>query len=691
MNPASRLTLLALAALSASARGQDVESTTLPEMVVMSQRREASQSLLREWNADEISKAAPRTLDELLSDEPSFSLYRRQNALFGNPTSAGVSLRNTGASAASRTLVLLDGIPQNDPFGGWIYWARYDPGAIGSMRIVPAAQSVVWGNQSPAGVVQLDSPDPFVESHSVRVGAGSQGSYGASTHHQMVMDDGSVAVGVSTFGFHTDGFNGISEDQRGPIDRRISLDAQGADIRLAWKPRQGLTVEPDISWYSENRGNGTPLTGNTTEAIDLSLRVTGVESDLTWQALGYYQHRSFSSIFSSVNATRTAETPSLNQFDVPGEGTGGAFTVKWTPNEKWTLNTGADFRYLSGQTNEEATFISGQFTRLRQAGGDQTMTGAFAALGYHIDDKSRVDLSVRGDYWSQDDGHRTERSLVTGAHLRDNVDADRDGWEPSASLAYTRDVTKDLQLSLSGGTTYRLPNLNELYRPYRVKNDIIEANPGLDPERFYSVEAGLKWQVAKPVRVEASVFHHTIHDAIANVPVTDPQEIAAIFGTIPAGGSGAQRRNVDRAEVTGAQSAIIWDARDDLQFRFDGIWTETRFGESKTQPLLEGHEFPQSPEIRLIGSTTWKPCDKVELTGGVEYGGHQFDDALGQRKIPSYWTARLGASWEVVEGITAFARVENLFDAEIVTGDATDGTRSVAAPRSLWMGAEWKF
>ena len=87
-----------------------------------------------------LREAAPRTIDEMLAREPSFSLYRRQTAIFGNPTSAGVSLRNTGATAASRTLVLLDGIPQNDPFGGWVYWARYDAAALDSVRIVPSAR-----------------------------------------------------------------------------------------------------------------------------------------------------------------------------------------------------------------------------------------------------------------------------------------------------------------------------------------------------------------------------------------------------------------------------------------------------------------------------------------------------------------------------------------------------------------------
>ena len=104
--------------------GQSV--APLPEMLVLAGRlgADGQGAALASWGREELQDRAPRTLDELLASDPSFSLYRRQSSVFGNPTSAGVSLRNTGATAASRTLVLLDGIPQNDPFGGWVYWAR---------------------------------------------------------------------------------------------------------------------------------------------------------------------------------------------------------------------------------------------------------------------------------------------------------------------------------------------------------------------------------------------------------------------------------------------------------------------------------------------------------------------------------------------------------------------------------------
>ena len=73
----------------------------------------------------EAIEASPALLaDDVLRQVPSFSLFRRTSSLVAQPTAQGVSLRGIGPSGQSRTLVLLDGIPFNDPFGGWVYWTR---------------------------------------------------------------------------------------------------------------------------------------------------------------------------------------------------------------------------------------------------------------------------------------------------------------------------------------------------------------------------------------------------------------------------------------------------------------------------------------------------------------------------------------------------------------------------------------
>ena len=678
---------VALGGVIASARAEE-----LPEITVMSERGESSVTKpLAEWNREEIRLSAPRTLDELLAEEPAFSLYRRQTSLFGNPTSAGVSLRNTGATAASRTLVLLDGIPQNDPFGGWVYWSRYDPAALDSVRMVSASEAAVWGNQSPAGVIQLSGGDPFEERHVLRAIGGSHGTWGGSTHHRLVNDDETLAVAFSASGLHSDGFFGISEKQRGSIDRRLELDLLAADLKFAWKPRPGLTIEPMFAWYDEHRGNGTPLTENSTEAFDFALRVTGEETGFTWQALAYHQKRDFESFFSSVNATRTAETPSLDQFDVPGSGTGGALTFRQEANQRWSLLAGADFRHIDGETNENASFIGGRFTRRRVAGGEQAFAGAFVSAGYEPEDSTRFNASLRGDAWWLDDGRRVERSLVNGTTFRNERYPDRDGVEPSFSVSASHDFNDRLDAFISAGTSFRLPTLNELHRPFRVRNDIVEANPGLDPERFFSVESGVVWKPVGEIEVRASLFHHWIKDAIANVPVTDPAQIAGIFGSIPAGGSGSQRRNVDEARVAGVQAEIEWRPVDEVTLSFDGIWTETKFSDSPDQPLLEGNPFPQAPDLRLSAGMDWKVRPYCTLSAGYEYGASQFDDALSQRRIGDYTSARAGVAWQVSERVTCALRVENLFDEEIQTGLGSDGTISIAGPRSFWATMEWAF
>lgn len=663
----------------------------LPELVVLSARLEAdAPGLLAAWTREDISKEGPRTIDELLAEEPSFSLYRRQTAMFGNPTSAGVSLRNTGASAASRTLVLLDGVPQNDPFGGWVYWAKFDPSRLESVRIVPSARSVVWGNQSPAGVIQMASADAFREGGLLRVTGGSHETYGGSVAWTEAIGK-EAAVSVSAFHLHSGGFFGIAENLRGEVDRRLDLELSGVDIKAAWRPWDDITIEPTISWYEEERGNGTPYTGNSTEALDFSLRVTGGNDDFGWQATAYHQRRDFSSRFSSVNADRSAETPSLDQYDVPATGTGGALTFRWKPDEHWTVTSGADVRHVEGATHENATFTGGRFTRRREAGGEQAFAGIFGSAEWKPVSETTVSASARADVWWLYDGYRSERSLVNGTVFRDDRQEDRDGFEPSFALSVDHAFDEQISVFASAGTSFRLPTLNELHRPFRVRNDIVEANAGLDPERFFSVEGGVEWKPVDEVRVRASLFHHWIKDAIANVPVTDPAEIAAIFGTIPPGGSGSQRRNVDEARVLGAQAEIEWAVHEKVTLRLDGIWTETKFTESGDQPLLEGKPFPQAPDLRISAAVEWKPVDAVTLSAGWEYGASQFDDALAARRIGDYTTTKLGVSWRLNEAMSWHCRIENLFDEEIGTGLASDGTRSVAGPRAFWTGMEWSF
>src|SRR5205085_2424855 len=72
-----------------------------------------------------------------------------------NPTSQGASLRGIGGSGASRALVLDDGVPLNDPFGGWIFWGRIPRASLDRIEVVRGGASDVYGSGAMGGVVQF--------------------------------------------------------------------------------------------------------------------------------------------------------------------------------------------------------------------------------------------------------------------------------------------------------------------------------------------------------------------------------------------------------------------------------------------------------------------------------------------------------------------------------------------------------
>ncbi len=64
--------------------------------------------------------SASDRLESVLGDVAGLQQFRRSDSRSANPTSQGISLRGIGGNASSRALLVLDGVPQADPFGGWV-------------------------------------------------------------------------------------------------------------------------------------------------------------------------------------------------------------------------------------------------------------------------------------------------------------------------------------------------------------------------------------------------------------------------------------------------------------------------------------------------------------------------------------------------------------------------------------------
>src|SRR5471030_2071038 len=168
-------------------------------------------------------------LDDALAAAPGFSLFRRTSSLGANPTTQGVSLRGIAGSGASRALVTLDGVPRNDPFGGWVIWTGLPPEDIGGATIVRGAGAGPYGEGALTGVVALDEVNPSPGQWTLDGEGGSLGQARAAASTDLAAGPGSIFLTAAAE--HSDGWIPVRQGA-GAADTRLTLDDGEASARF---------------------------------------------------------------------------------------------------------------------------------------------------------------------------------------------------------------------------------------------------------------------------------------------------------------------------------------------------------------------------------------------------------------------------------------------------------------------------
>jgi outer membrane receptor protein involved in Fe transport len=628
---------------------------------------------------DDLQSSPSPALDDTLRQSAAFSLFRRSDSLTANPTAQGVSLRGLGPSGASRSLVLLDGVPLNDPFGGWIAWTKTPRLALERVEIVRGGGSAAWGNAALGGTIQLFTPPPAGDQVSLDAEAGEFGLRSGEVAVTRAVGDSAVRVDAAAF--HTDGTSLVQNP--GPIDRDADLDYQRAQATFLTKLNPAITLTIDARAYAEDRGNGTPLQRNTSHEAFLSTALNGAPANndagiSAWSAVLYGQRQSFQSFFSSVNPARTAETPANNQYDVPATAAGGAFTATWAHDPDAVTTAGADARWVDGETREDFMWSvpSSQFTRRRFAGGEQTFAGAFVSHDHLLAPGWHALLGARVDYWKNTDGHRREWNSSTGVITRDDHYASNNGVEfsPNAGLAWQ--AAPAVRARASVYQAFRVPTLNEYYRPFRVGSITTDANPSLVPEKLTGGEIGA--DLGTPhAGVALTAFANEIRDAVANVTT---------------GPTTRQRRNLDLVRVCGLEAGAHWQVVSTLRLEADYLLSDARVIDGgASAPNLDGKRLAQVPRHTFTAGLDWSAPGAVRVTARLRWVSAQFDDDDNTLRLPPATTVDLGVSRRFGRGWELFAAVDNLLDARVETGLPSAGVVSVAPPRTARGGVRWAW
>jgi outer membrane receptor protein involved in Fe transport len=637
------------------------------------------------YSAVTLLDAPALTLDDTLRRSAAFSLFRRTGSLTANPTAQGVSLRGIGPSGASRALVLLDGVPVNDPFGGWVAWSKLSLNTLDRVELVRGGGSSAWGGSSLGGVIHLHTALPSrprqsvtnlvtLGSGSARASVGDFSTRAADLAAAFASESGRDAFRIDAAAFATDGVRLVRDP--GPID--TPADSRHTRAGLAWQRRinETTTLSASLRAWDEERGNGTPYQQNASEELAASATLArSSAASPAWSFTLYGQQQDFRSTFSAVNPARTAETPASDQYSVPSTAVGASLQFTWGDLASGTgsaTTLGLDARHVDGETREYFFYNApaSSFLRERRAGGAQSVAGLFATHARPLAPDLTLNLGARLDATRRTGGFLRETDRATSATLVDTRFADRDdlAFSPSAGFAWR--ATETLTARAAVYSAYRTPTLNELYRPFRIGAITTQANPGLDPETLLGGELGLA-HAAPDARLglRATVFQNELTDAVGNVTLDATTR---------------QRRNLDSTRVRGLELGGHWtpDFAPTLRLEIDYLFSDARVRSAGPgAAALDGKRLAQVPRHTVTSGVEWRAARATTLDLRARWFSEQFEDDQNTLPLASALRLDFAVRHALTPRLSITVAVENLLDAEIQTARTAAGLVSVAPPR----------
>ena len=573
------------------------------------------------------------TLDQKLASTPGFSLFRRSSSRTANPTTQGVTLRGLSASGASRTLVLADDVPLNDPFGGWVYWNRVPAAAIERVEVARGGTSDLFGSDAMGGAIRVVTRQDAAGE--LRGEAGSHetsrvSAYGGTPWRARV----SGGAEWST----TEGYIPVEPAARGVVDTPAGSEHLSLILTTSI-PIGAMRLEAGGSFLDEDRTNGTPLQNNATRGGAGHAALSGALGGGFWRARVHIFDQEYDQTFSAVFAARSAERLTAVQHVETNASRVDASWSRVGPRLSWLFDGGA--------RRVEADLIDGGvLTPARQL-----TTGAGGQVVWQAASALTVSGGIRGELWRSED-------------TRDAASESSVGFlAPRASVSWRANGSTTLRGTIFNA--FRAPTINELYRGFRVGDITTLPNPQLDPEDAWGGEAALT--IARPRMTLRAVAFTTWQDG-------------AIYSrTLQSAAPGTLRmRDNGDARASGVEFEADAPVRRWLHAWASVAMTRSRF----TSGELDGNRLPQVPAAQLAGGARIAH-GRWHASLDARSWSKQFDDDRNAFELDGGVTANALVAIRFTRA-QLFASVENLLDAEIDAGRTP--LRTLAQPRMWQVG-----
>lgn len=619
-----------------------------------------------ELEREQIVSGASGRIEDVLSNVAGFQQFRRSDSRSSNPSAQGVTLRALGGNATSRAQVLLDAVPLADPFFGYVPLSAIAPERLASIRVTRGGGTGPFGAGALAGAIELESADAAtlgLVSGQALINDRAETELSATAAPEL----GRGFAVVSGRWDRGKGFFTTPEAQRVPATARAKFDSWSASARVVQPVGDDLEVQVRGMAFEDNRVLRFAGADTGHQGQDVSARLVGRGP---WQidAVAYAQWRDFHNTV--ISATSFAKT--LDQRDTPSSGLGGKLEVRPPVGGGHTLRLGTDFRRSEGDLAEFRFLASGAGNGSRFAGGVNTDLGLFVEDDWELGPVT-LTAGARADRWTIRDGYHRNLNAAGGV-IEDSLYPDRTGWDWSFRGGAVLAATETLRLRAAAYTGLRLPTLNELYRPFVVFPVTTFANAALVNERLEGFEGGIDWTPVDGVRFALTAFDNEVENAVTNVTT---------------GVNVRQRQNIDAIHAQGIELASQLDFG---AFGFDGTlaYTDAEMRGSGAAAALDGLRPAQTPKWAASGTLSWRPADGMTFAATLRHVGRQFEDDQMTDALPAATTVDLFAQVPIVERLSAVARVENLFDEDVVTRNQ-GGSMDLGVPLTVWGGLRYGF
>lgn len=631
-------------------------ATDVQRVVVTASRTllplEDSPNTVRVIPQNALQRSATIAFGDRIRQVTGVSFFRRSSNLVANPTSEGVSLRGLGSTAASRTLVLANGISILDPFGGWVYWDQIPSLAIQDVEVVSGGSSNLYGSSAIGGVMNVIERDPKSVAYAIDVGYGQENTpHGAILGTAVRGPWSGLAAGDW---LRTDGYIEVAPGVRGPIDTPANVHYQNGELffRRTVATRAAAFLRGNV--LNEARGNGTPLQTNATR---LWRYVSGL--DWTAESAGLFALRAFGSqehyrqSFSSVSAARDSETLTRNQ-NTSSQQLGAS--LQWTkllvPN--FTVVAGSDVNDIRA-TDYEVPISHGNPNGLTDTSARQRDVGEYAE-GLWQPKQWTLTGSLRGDNFLNLDAIQ---NLQTGTGPINAVAIpDRSETILSAKLGVVRRLDRYVSAKASAYRAFRSPTLNELYRQSQVGQKITRPNADLQSERATGWELGTAFHIPRwNSLIQVSYFWAEVNRPVSALTISStPTTIIQ------------QRENLGQIQSKGV--ALDYQVQPLPWLSVDGGYqyadaTVTKFAQD---PSLVGKWIPQvAHNMATMQVSASKPkIGFARLLGTLS--GLQYDDDENAFLLHGYFQLDGYASHSFGSRMELYGAINNIFDRSIEVG-----------------------